>query len=141
MPCCPVWHAMLPCLACHANGYTGTPTDCYSCHQQEYNNTTNPNHLAAGFPTDCETCHNTIVWTQTNWDHDTQYFPIYSGRHNNKWNVCADCHVDPTNYQVFECIFCHPHDDQQETNGHHQGVPGYIYLSTACYSCHPNGNG
>jgi hypothetical protein len=134
-------HAMLPCLACHANGYTGTPTDCYSCHQQEYNNTTNPNHLAAGFPTNCESCHNTIVWTQTNWDHDTQYFPIYSGRHNNRWNVCADCHVDPTNYQVFECIFCHPHDDQQETNGHHQGVPGYQYLSTACYSCHPTGNG
>ena len=134
-------HAMLPCLACHSNGYTGTPTDCYSCHQQEYNNTTNPNHQAAGFPTNCEACHNTIVWTQTTWDHDSQYFPIYSGRHQGEWNVCADCHVNPNNYQVFECIFCHEHDNEQEVGQQHQGVPGYVYLSTACYACHPNGNG
>ena len=39
--------------------YTGTPTDCYSCHKANYAKTTNPNHAAAGFPTTCQTCHNT----------------------------------------------------------------------------------
>ena len=27
------------CLACHATGYTGTPTDCVACHQAEYDGT------------------------------------------------------------------------------------------------------
>lgn len=131
-------HAMQPCLACHSGGYTGTPTDCFSCHEPDYNNTTNPNHLAAGFPTTCENCHNTIDWTQTTWDHDAQYFPIYSGKHQGEWSVCADCHVNPNNYQIFECIFCHEHN-QQDMDDEHQGVPGYVYQSAACYACHPDG--
>jgi nitrate/TMAO reductase-like tetraheme cytochrome c subunit len=132
-------HLNLQCIDCHANGYTGTPTDCYSCHSNDYNSTTNPNHVAAGFPTQCETCHNTSNWTQTTWNHDAQYFPIYSGRHQGEWTVCADCHVDPNNYSVFECIFCHEHNDPNELQSQHQGVSGYQYVSTACYNCHPNG--
>jgi hypothetical protein len=26
-------------------------------------------------------------------------------------------------------------------NNEHQGVAGYTYNSTACYNCHPHGNG
>ncbi|RMG63668.1 MAG: hypothetical protein D6715_10875, partial [Calditrichaeota bacterium] len=132
-------HVSLNCVACHASGYTNTPTDCYSCHQANYNSTTNPNHQAAGFPTDCQNCHNTSNWNQTTWDHDNQYFPIYSGKHKGKWSVCADCHVDGNNFAVFECIFCHEHR-KSKMDQKHQGVSGYVYLSTACYSCHPDGN-
>ena len=132
-------HLNLQCIDCHSNGYTNTPTDCYSCHQDDYNNTTDPDHGAAGFPTDCEQCHNTTDWNNTTWDHDGQYFPIYSGAHNNKWDTCADCHVDPNNYAVFECIFCHEHN-QQDMNNEHNDVPNYQYNSQACYDCHPNGN-
>src|SRR5574338_466060 len=46
-------HIQTACASCHASGYTGTSTDCYSCHQANFNNTTNPNHQAAGFPTTC----------------------------------------------------------------------------------------
>ncbi len=132
-------HVPLDCNACHAGGFTGTPTDCYACHQNDYNNTNNPNHQAAGFPTDCQACHNTSAWNQTTWDHDGQYFPIYSGKHRGKWNTCADCHVDPNNYAVFECIFCHEHN-QQDMDREHQGVSGYVYQSQACYNCHPRGD-
>ena len=132
-------HLALACIDCHANGYTGTPTDCYSCHADNYNSTQNPNHAAAGFPTTCETCHNTTSWQQTTWNHDIQYFPIYSGRHQGEWSVCADCHVDPTNYLRFECIFCHEHNDPVDLADKHRNVPNYQYNSIACYTCHPTG--
>jgi len=131
-------HVTLNCIDCHAAGYTNTPTDCYSCHDTDYNNTNNPNHQAAGFPTDCMVCHNTSNWTQTTWDHDGQYFPIYSGKHQGEWNNCTDCHVNPANYQVFECIVCHEHR-RSEMDDEHSDVPGYVYESTACLNCHPNG--
>lgn len=131
-------HATLQCNDCHSDGYTNTPTDCYSCHQADYDNTTDPNHQAANFPTDCQQCHNTSHWNEVTWDHDGQYFPIYSGKHKNKWDTCADCHVQPNNYAVFECIFCHEHN-QQRMDDKHSDVGGYQYNSQACYDCHPNG--
>ena len=132
-------HVTLQCIDCHSNGYSNTPSDCYSCHQSNYDNTTNPNHGAAGFPTDCQQCHNTSNWGDTTWDHDGQYFPIYSGKHNGKWDTCADCHVNPNNYAVFECIFCHEHT-QDKTDPKHQDVAGYQYNSQACFNCHPTGD-
>lgn len=133
-------HLTIDCIDCHSQGYTNTPTDCWSCHQTDYNNSTNPNHQAAGFPTNCELCHNTINWNQTTWDHDAQYFPIYSGKHRNEWNTCDECHVNPNNYTVFECIFCHEHANQAEVDEDHNGVSGYVYASWACYDCHPDGD-
>ena len=48
-------HATQACAACHKNGvYKGTPRDCVGCHLADYQQTTNPNHAAAGFPTTCE---------------------------------------------------------------------------------------
>ena len=33
-------------------------------------------------------------------------------------------------------LFRHPHGD---TDNQHEGVPGYVYDSQACLSCHPDG--
>ncbi|MEW6051773.1 MAG: cytochrome c3 family protein [Candidatus Zixiibacteriota bacterium] len=131
-------HALTACLACHTSGYTGTPSTCYACHQADYTGTTNPNHLAANFPTDCQSCHTTNGWSPANWDHDAQYFPIYSGAHNGKWTLCSECHVNPANFAVFECINCHEHN-QTTMDAKHSGVSNYQYLSAACYNCHPRG--
>ncbi len=132
-------HVGLMCIACHSGGYVATPTLCFSCHQGAYDATTSPDHTAANFPTDCQTCHTTTAWTPANWNHDTQYFPIYSGTHREKWNNCNDCHVNAANYAVFECIFCHEHN-QTDMNAKHQGRPGYSWQSAACLNCHPDGN-
>jgi hypothetical protein len=132
-------HLLLECIACHADGYENTPTDCFACHEGAYNNTTDPPHLAMGFPTDCTLCHNTSSWASS-WNHDGQHFPIFSGRHDGEWNICADCHVIPDDYETFECIFCHEHN-QQDTDEEHLEVPGYSYDSQACYDCHPDGEG
>jgi predicted CXXCH cytochrome family protein len=135
-------HRNVACAQCHPNGrYTGTPTACYSCHQSTYDATTNPNHRASGFPTQCQNCHTTNAWRPATFDHDGPYFPIYSGKHRGKWNACADCHPNSSNYRVFECILCHEHSNQTEVDSKHRNVSGYRYASTACYQCHPRGTG
>jgi len=130
-------HTTLDCLACHSTGYVGTPTDCAACHQSDYDTTTDPNHQASGFPLSCEDCHSTSAWEPSTWDHDV-LFPINSGAHRDKWNSCAECHVVQSNYSVFECIFCHEHN-QTDMDKEHDKERDYEYLSTACFSCHPQG--
>jgi len=131
-------HVSLECFACHESGYTGTPTDCFSCHQTDFDNTNDPNHAAALFPTECETCHTTTAWEPANWDHDTQYFPIYTGAHNEKWDTCDECHTSPSNYSIFDCITCHEHN-QTDMDEKHKDENDYVYQSSACFDCHPNG--
>jgi len=95
-------HAAVACARCHVGGqYSGTPRDCYSCHQADYAGTTNPNHTAASFPTTCASCHTTAAWSPASFDHDGLYFRIYSGRHQGAWTTCADCHSNPSSYADF----------------------------------------
>jgi hypothetical protein len=131
-------HQTLDCEECHAEGFPGTPTECSGCHLDDYNNTTDPDHQAAGFPTTCEDCHNTNDWEDADFNHDQMYFPIYSGSHEGEWQECADCHVVPNDFGVFECIFCHEHN-QADMDDEHEDVGGYMYESQACFNCHPNG--
>jgi len=131
-------HVPLPCADCHVGGsYTGLSGACVSCHQNDYDGTSDPNHAAASFTTDCLVCHNTTRWDGAAFDHSA-FFPIASGRHSN-WNACSDCHTNAANYADFSCFGCHPHDDQAKTDGDHQGENGYSYQSSACYNCHPQG--
>jgi len=133
-------HRGAACTDCHVGGmYAGTPTACVSCHQQDYNATTNPDHSVLGFSTDCSMCHSTTTWIGATFDHDSSFFPIYSGAHAGRWSSCSTCHINPSNYGDFTCLSCHPHDDKNATDGHHSGVSGYAYISSACYSCHPRG--
>lgn len=133
-------HVTTACIECHANGYAGTHTACSACHMGDYNATNDPNHAAANFPTDCAACHSTNGWEPATFNHDQQYFPIYSGNHNNEWNACSDCHTNPSNYSVFTCIDCHEHSNQNSVNNDHDEVNGYSYNSNACYNCHPDGS-
>ncbi len=133
-------HRQLDCETCHVGGtYAGTPTDCYSCHRSDYNNTNNPNHGQAGFPTNCEGCHTEQRWEDATFNHDGFFFPIYSGEHRNEWNDCADCHPNSNNFAQFECINCHEHN-QSEMADEHRGINGYQWVSTACFQCHPRGD-
>jgi hypothetical protein len=124
------------CSVCHNGNYTNTPNECFGCHADDYNQTTDPNHAQAQFPTECETCHNQNAWEPSTFDHDGQYFPIYSGEHEDEWDACTDCHTDPNNYAVFSCLGCHL---QPEMDDEHEGVSGYVYNSIACLNCHPDG--
>ena len=130
-------HVSVPCASCHvANNYTTVPTDCYSCHKADYTGAQSPNHAASGFPTACAQCHTTATWAGATFNHT--WFPIYSGTHANVWTSCADCHLDASNDNTFSCTNCHTHTESA-TDPHHNGVRGYSYTPTSCYSCHASG--
>ncbi len=126
------------CYLCHSGNYTNTPNTCFGCHSNDYNNTTDPAHATAQFSTDCITCHTEKAWKPSTFDHDNQYFPIYSGEHKGEWNSCTDCHTQAGNYAVFSCLNCHEHN-LTDMADEHKGVNGYVYNSTNCLTCHPNG--
>ena len=134
-------HDIQDCNECHTTAnYADADPNCVSCHQTDYDNTNDPNHLAAHFPTDCAACHTTNPgWTPATFDHDGQYFPIYSGKHieGQAWNDCIECHTNPSDYSVYSCFQCHA---ESETNNDHSEVNDYSYVSSECLRCHPDGN-
>ncbi len=132
-------HIGVTCISCHSKGYVGISTDCYSCHAAKYNATTNPAHAAAKFPTTCLSCHTQAGWSPSTYNHDTQFFPIYSGKHKGVWTLCSECHTNPTNYAVFNCLLCHAHSNKASVDADHRGRSGYVYNSTNCLACHPRG--
>ncbi len=127
-------HLTTACSGCHSDGvYAGKSTACVSCHLNDFNTAVDPNHPGAGISTTCTSCHNTTGWAGARINHDTPYFKIYSGKHNGRWDLCADCHNVPSNYGQFNCLGCHA---KSTTDNKHSGNSGYSYVSSACYSCH-----
>jgi hypothetical protein len=126
-------HATVPCQGCHTsqqkNEYVGMRTDCFGCHQADFEGAQAPNHRQAGFSTDCTGCHsvNAMNWG-ANFDHAKSGFPLL-GAH--ATIPCAQCH--PGN--VFraiptDCISCHQHDFVSASAPVHTG------FSTTCTGCH-----
>ncbi|MDH3215033.1 MAG: hypothetical protein OEN01_01925 [Candidatus Krumholzibacteria bacterium] len=135
-------HVLLDCASCHLeqvpSNFYETPTRCVACHQMDYLEASQPGHVSGGFHTQCGQCHTFSSWRPGLMpDHDP-FFPIFSGRHRNEWSSCVQCHTDPGNNSVFNCLTCHEHA-QPETDGAHVGMSGYVYASAECYSCHPTG--
>ncbi len=135
-------HAVFDCNLCHdVTDYSSISAVCFSCHQADYNATTNPNHLIADLSTDCMECHSTLPgWKSADFAiHDAQFFPIFSGKHKNEWTSCIECHNNPANYSIYSCIDCHEHN-KADMDDEHSGENGYEYTSPACLDCHPTGD-
>lgn len=135
-------HSNVACASCHINPvYAQISSECVSCHLDDFNNASSPNHLTSGFPQDCAMCHTTDVgWSPATFSNHDALFPIYSGKHNGVWSNCVECHTTPGNYAVFNCLECHEHNDPGDLADEHDDVGGYVYQSSACYSCHPDGS-
>jgi len=125
------------CQRCHSGtswqnavfNHAGIVSGCAQCHINKYNATTNPNHAAMGYSTNCESCHSTNSWRSGALNHR---FPL-RGAHN---LACSRCHTNPANFTFYDCTTCHTKPRMDEK---HKEVRGYIWTSTACVSCHPNG--
>jgi len=117
--------------------HTSIVDGCVDCHMDDFYD-----EHSDGDPTDCETCHTTEDWDDVTFNHDADYFPIYSGEHEGEWSTCsAECHVNTDDYTVFSCGLngvCHEHN-QSDMDSEHDEESDYIYESSACYNCHPNG--
>ena len=131
-------HTTVSCILCHVNNvFAGTPTACYSCHQADFTGTTNPNHVTAGWPTTCTTCHTTTAWLPATLP--ASYHTFFPLTHGNANSVCATCHMNSSDYSVFQCTGCH--GSNNAANFQHPNVSGYVYNSVNCYACHKNGSG
>ncbi|MBP7149516.1 MAG: hypothetical protein KBD01_18465, partial [Acidobacteria bacterium] len=114
-------HVAQDCNACHADGvYDGKPTECVSCHQDDYNGTTDPNHRTAGFPTDCTQCHTTTTWEGADFDHNDTSFPL-TGAHVSQ--TCNACHADGVyDGKPTECVSCHGDEYDATTDPDHEAA-------------------
>jgi hypothetical protein len=129
-------HVSLDCQMCHALAapdaytYVNTPTDCYSCHQADYQKTTNPAHATAGFPTDCTQCHDQVAWTRARFDHASTGFAL-TGAH--KPLACDRCHAGGVFTGLSpQCVSCHQNDYNGTTDPAHAAAG----FSTSCTQCH-----
>jgi hypothetical protein len=136
-------HNRIDCFICHKNPVADLiSSECISCHASDFNSA-----MVSGKHPDnefCEQCHNTRSFmTMDMGRHDILFFPINSGKHKGEWSTCmAECHINPSDYSDFSCGLngvCHEHR-KSEMDDEHDDEYGYSYESTACFSCHPNGD-
>ncbi len=125
-------HQAVDCALCHQNGrFNGTPTECYPCHQADFDGVEQPNHRLGELDHDCTPCHTTEVWTPSTFDHSATDYPL-TGAH--KAVECSACHINNLyNNTPRECYPCHQQDfvDVQQPN-HQQGQ--YDQNCTICHS-------
>ncbi|MBZ5549677.1 MAG: hypothetical protein LAO22_17260 [Acidobacteriia bacterium] len=133
-------HAAAACEDCHKSGalanFNNMSTDCISCHQKDFNGTTNPKHAAGTFFTTqpCQGCHTSDSWANAKFDHSATGF-ILSGGHAVPPRACADCHVN-NNYNLgaMTCVQCHQTDYNNTTTPPHMQLAKMF--PTACETCH-----
>ncbi len=128
-------HQTADCAQCHSGypelDFEPLNIDCYTCHQQDYESTQNPNHVAANFSTECQDCHNisALSWSATNIDHS--FFPLVGGH---ALPSCFSCHQQGGNFSGLsqECYSCHQQTYEGTQNPNHiaAGMP------TTCDVCH-----
>jgi hypothetical protein len=126
-------HRILGCDSCHRRleFRKDIGVDCASCHTREYQQTTQPNHAAAGFPLACEACHRPADpdWHAARFDHAAA-FPLV-GEHARI--ECAVCHRNNVYKGVpRDCIGCHEPEYRGTTTPNHAAAG----FSTACDTCH-----
>ncbi len=124
-------HHVLDCSECHNKSveliFEPLSTDCFSCHENNYNNTTSPNHIEENFPMDCYQCHDLDAET---WVISHDFFPLEKS-HN--ISDCFTCHTE-SNYKntSSECISCHSKDYDNALNPDHK----ISSFSKNCSECH-----
>ena len=110
---------------------TGTPTDCFACHQTDYQQSTNPNHTTLGLSTSCQNCHTTNPgWAPATFPVHDSYFQLL-GAHL-QINDCTDCHQGNYNTTPNTCIGCH----SSEYNGTNDPPHQVLTFSENCLTCH-----
>ena len=101
-------HTVVICEDCHDNGqYVAIPTECFSCHEGDFNATEDPNHVANNFNQDCTECHTTDAWSPATFDHNNTQFPL-TGAHIPL--ECLACHDQGYTNTPLECYACHEDD-------------------------------
>ena len=126
-------HVNVDCIECHADGYAGTSTLCVDCHQADFNNTTNPNHMDAGIGTDCASCHTADPgWKPATFDIHDDFYPLL-GAHADIANDCVKCHNGDYQNTPNTCIGCH-RDDYNDADDPNHLAANFPEDCTLCHN-------
>ncbi len=122
-------HTAASCSACHVGGvFAGTPQDCASCHLDDFNASTDPDHVGQGFPTTCDDCHSTLAWRPAHFGH--KGWPL-TGAHASA--DCTACHAGGVYSGLpSSCVDCHLRDYTGATNPDHAAAG----FPQSCEVCH-----
>ncbi|MCP4411771.1 MAG: hypothetical protein GY808_04270, partial [Gammaproteobacteria bacterium] len=111
-------HQSILCIDCHENNQlSGIPENCVGCHQQDFNNVTDPNHIENNFGLECAVCHNQNAWTPADFDHNQTEFPL-TGAHVS--SECVDCHSTGYTNTPKDCYSCHQTDFTSADDPNHE---------------------
>ncbi len=123
-------HRTLDCIECHSEkGLLNTAVDCFGCHENDYRETRDPDHTAAGFSMECHLCHfNNVSWSGGHYAHVTY---LLKGQH--KVAHCSDCHSN-NQYKGLpsDCVFCHQEDYNSARDPDHRESR----FPLECETCH-----
>jgi hypothetical protein len=131
-------HLATPCESCHPGTlagqpqYFGRPSTCVACHRPDYDRTTAPAHVAAGYSMDCTGCHTSAAatWQGAVFNHNASLFPL-TGAH--LAVACTVCHGDGVfRGKPTACVSCHQAPYTATTTPPHAAAG----FATACASCH-----
>jgi hypothetical protein len=132
-------HYTAQCESCHPSAsllrFEPNGVECIDCHRNDYNSTTSPNHIQAGYSTNCVECHpvNSTTWSGTITDHS--FFPLTLG------HAVSDCYKCHTNSNFANtssvCVSCHQGNFNASTNPPHVS----LNIPTTCADCHTTNPG
>ena len=120
------------CEACHTVApYSAQPSECVDCHQSDYDESLEPNHVTSSMPTTCDVCHTTVNWSSEEIDHTQTAFPL-QGAHTEI--ECMTCHADGYDLPT-ECQGCHLQDYTSTSTSPSPDHTQYGF-SQDCIICH-----
>jgi hypothetical protein len=120
------------CSDCHVNGYSRLETACSSCHQSDFDGTTNPSHSSLSLSLECESCHTTEpAWKPAKFPDHNNYFQLI-GAHSAISDNCSDCHNGNYSSTPNMCYDCHANEYNNSTNPSHLSAQ----FPTDCEECH-----
>ncbi len=129
------------CRTCHPNPTSFMEFTCLNCHEHRQPEMDDKHRGISGYAyesTACLSCHPHGSGEGGIENHDVDFFPIFTGTHQDAWQECSECHVNPETFQVVSCIDCHDHEPVI-TDSKHTGITDYVYATINCLFCHPNG--
>jgi len=125
-------HIEPSCETCHTVApYSAQPSECVDCHQSNYDESLEPNHVISDMPTTCEVCHTTENWISEEIDHTQTAFPL-QGAHTEI--ECTTCHANGYDLPT-DCQGCHLPDYSSTTNTPSPDHAQYGF-SQDCLTCH-----
>ena len=138
-------HEAAACSSCHAGTpavFTGTPRECVSCHQQDYDGSPFPGH--SSFATTCQDCHSTSAWVPASGGaHPQNRFSI-TGDHRFACNECHNPSLGPNGAGNADCVGCHLGEHSlARMDSEHNGIGSYPRgadrAPNFCLRCHADG--